>query len=310
MCEGKDAKKKKIQNTAGKGLSLRDFFDTTKPWDLRPYLTDPQKIQKYFAFVPDQFKEGQWLPLASWTMFFIICSGFYLTIDANIEFKNDPHDKKGITEEFVGDRFYSAFTLEWYYNFIVFFWMNYVSMTVVRATGFWPWITFTMCSWTVMTIRHGLCTIAPFVPSVRLLIGVLRFPVLLSASITFGIWNFILLPAISIVFLSGERRRKFIRWAFTWRLCQIHLFNIIFAYLNCVWAEPRAHPLHLGDANAGVVYFMTYISFYYLILDRIGIQLYPIFSPRTYICIFSWFLAAGICVGNYKIWNYILSTSA
>lgn len=289
-------------------LSLGDFFDPTKPWDLRDRLPD-DKVRKAFSFVPERFIEGSWKPIASWTFSFIVASVLYLTVDANIKFYASENNSGGIMKEFVGDDPYPAFTMTWYYNAVLFCWMTYVcrAMYIDSKRTFGGWVTFTIWSWTIMCIRHGLCTLAPFFPSARLLAGILRFPVLLSASVTFEIWNFILMPVITLVFISGKRRSNFLRFAFKWTLCQIHIFNIFYAFLNCVWAEPNARPFHLGDYNAGVIYMMTYIFFYFFFLDRLGIQLYPIFSPRTYICIPSWAVAAGVIVGNSIAWNKVLS---
>lgn len=312
MCRNssENLSQKKSGEDSGKQLSIGDFFDPTCPWDLRDRLPGEEAIRKIFSFVPDRFKEGSWLLLSTWVLAISISIVLYVTVDANIKFRAS-HNDTGIMEDFVGGKFYKAFTVEWYYNIGFFLWMNFVSWKIYSFhSSFGAWVSFTMWSWTIMSIRHGLCSIAPFFPSVRLLTGALRFPVLLSASITFGIWNFVLMPTITLGFLKGERRHKFIRWAFTWKLCQIHVFNILYAYLNCVWAEPNAQPLHLGDANAGVIYILAYISFYYLVLDRIGVHLYPIFSPRTCICIPSWIMTAAICVGNYKVWNSILSANA
>mmetsp|Transcript_8354 Transcript_8354/g.20629 ORF Transcript_8354/g.20629 Transcript_8354/m.20629 type:complete len:313 (-) Transcript_8354:860-1798(-) len=309
MCRGDKPgpDERKADTPLGRSLSLSDFFDTTNPWDLRNLHPESAKIRKWFAFVPERFREGQWLPLATWTMFFMFAIAIYVTIDANIKYQAS-NTGGVIMKNFVGDQAYKAFTIEWYYNISLFSWMTYISWSIHgQSSSFGPWVAFTLWSWTIITIRHGLCSIAPFLPSVQLFTGMMRFPVLLSASITFGIWNFILMPVITFGFLKGKRRMNFVRWAFTWRLCQIHVFNILFAYLNCIWTEPQLQPLHMGDVNAGVIYMLTYVFFYYFILDRIGIQLYPIFSPRTYICIPSWVLAIGVCIGNYKFWNYVLS---
>eukprot|EP00536_Pseudo-nitzschia_multiseries_P011167 jgi/Psemu1/297789/fgenesh1_pm.366_\ len=308
MCSGdrQNPNQKKSETPSSKNLSLRDFLDPTNPWDLRDRLPGSTKIRKWFSFVPQSFQEGQWLPITSLTILFTVGVVIYVTIDANMKFQAS-NTGGVIMENYVGKQSYTAFTIEWYYNVVLCAWMNYFSWIMYRNAGFGPWVSFTMCSWTITTIRHGLCSIAPFLPSARLLAGMMRFPVLLSASATFGIWNFVLMPAIALGFLKGKRRMNFLRWSFSWKLCQIHVFNILYAYLNAVWAEPKAQPLHLGDVNAAVIYILAYLSFYYLILDRIGIHLYPIFSPRTYICIPSLILTAGVCIGIYRFWNHILS---
>lgn len=302
MCDGKDPNQKKRR------LSLKDFADPRKPWDLRDYLQD-DSIEKAFKFLPERFKEGPWKPLVTLTIVIIICLIAYLTIDANIKYYVSDGNT-ALMKEFVGDKSYPAFTMEWFYNVSLFFWMSFVNWAIYSTySSFGPWVSFTMCSWTIMCIRHGLCSLAPFLPSLRLLIGILRFPVLLSASVTFGVWNFVLMPVISLVFLKGERRTGFLKYMFGWTLCQIHIFNIVYAYLNCIWAEPIKQGLHLGDVNAGVVYIIAYILFYYFILDRIGVQLYAIFSPRTYIAIPALVMTIGICVGNYFLWDKILAVT-
>jgi hypothetical protein len=288
-------------------LSLRDFFDPTKPWDLRDRLPN-NSIRTMFKFLPMRFTEGPWKPVATLTLLSILSSVVYLTVDANIKYYASDNSNNDIMKEFVGDKSYPAFTMAWYYNVALFSWMAYVSRTIYNSyKHFGAWVSFTMCSWTIICIRHGLCALAPFLPSVRLWIGILRFPVLLSASITFGIWNFVLMPVIGLGFLKGEKRSAFLRFVLRWTMCQIHICNILYAYLNAVFFEPKAQGLHQGDVNAGVIYIVTYMTLYYCFLDRIGIQLYPIFSPRTYISIPSWIMTAGICLGNYVFWNKILA---
>jgi len=304
MCKGNKSNDKKAEIVPDNSLTLSDFFKP-EPWDLR-HKTDG-KVIKAFRFVPDKFKEGPWIPAVTWSLVVTICLVLYFTIDANIKYYASD-GSIGITNEFVGDKTYPAFTVEWYYNAALFFWMTYIMWTMYNDyKSFGVWVTFTVLSWTMMSIRHGLCALAPFLPSLRLWIGILRFPVLLTSTVTFTVWNFALMPVITFVLLKGEKRKGFLKFAFSWRLWQIHILNILYAYLNCVWAEPKTQGLHMGDVNVAVVYMVTYILFYYCILDRIGIQLYPIFSPRTYMCLPSLVMAVGICAGNYLFWDKILT---
>ena len=141
-------------------------------------------------------------------------------------------------------------------------------------SSFAAWISFTLWSWTIITIRHGLC---------------------------------VLLPVILLYFLKDDpsRRNGFLKFAFGFRMCNVHIFNIGFATLNAVSVEPR-RPLHIGDMNVAFCYIMTYLCFYYLILDRIGVHLYPIFSPRVPWVILSYGMIAGTCIGVYNFWSYML----
>ena len=304
MCRGKVSDTSKTDKASEGTLCLADFFKL-QPWDLRHKTSVP--VVKIFKYVPDKFKEGPWKTGVALPIILMACLVVYLTIDANIKYYADGNTE--IMKEFVGDKSYSAFTTEWYYNSGMFLWMSYVAWAMWNDyKSFGPWVTYTIWSWTIMSIRHALCALAPFIPSLRLWIGMLRFPVLLSSTITFGIWNFVLMPML-ILLLKGERRKGFVKFCFGWRLCQIHVFNILYAYLNCVWAEPTKQGLHMGDVNASVVYMITYASFYYLMLDRIGIQLYPIFSPRTYMCLPAVFMSVGLCVGNYYFWDKVLTSN-
>jgi hypothetical protein len=168
------------------------------------------------------------------------------------------------------------------------------------------WMSFTLWSWTIVTIRHGLCVVAPFWSSVRFLTEVLRFPALLSASITTVIWNLVLFPAIVIFFLKDpQERRTFIGYFTNFRLTQLHVFNILFAVVNGAYVAPK-RPLHLGDMAVGAILLVVYVGWYYCILDRLGIHMYPIFSPRTPLVILSWSLVVAACWGGYHFWKGVL----
>jgi len=305
MCEGQDIEKKQTEKNLDKRISIGDFFRPI-PWDLRE--KSPEAIQKAFHWLPSHFREGPWKPAVTIIILFVVFLTFYLTIDANIKYYAS-NDNNEIMKQFTGDEPYHAFTAAWYYNTATFLWMVYVGWNIYKGSNssWGAWVSFTMWSWTIMCIRHLFCSLAPAFPSLRLWIGILRFPVLLSSSVTFGIWNFVLMPVIAMGLLKDKHRAKFLQFAFKWTMCQIHIFNVLFACCNAYLAEPSVHGLHLGDVNAGMAYMMAYILFYYCILDRIGVQLYPIFSPRTYICIPSILVAAAICVGNYFFWNRVLS---
>jgi len=208
----------------------------------------------------------------------------------------------------LGDEHYQPYTTAWYATFAIFCWMAFICWDVMYRSpmGKTAWISFTLWSWTTVTIRHGLLVLAPWLSSVRVPAEILRFPGLLSASVTTGVWNFVLFPAIALFYIKdAEQRKNFIGYFTNFRLTQLHVFNIFFAVANGAVLEPRRH-LHLGDFAAGVVMVVTYMLFYFCILDRLGIHLYPIFSPRTPIAIPSLLLVIGACVGGFNFWKGIL----
>ena len=208
---------------------------------------------------------------ASLSLFVIMYVLVILLIAANTH--HTPSKGGRILDEFeLATDAYMPYTVSWWYNAVIFVWMTYVSYDVYKSelTGV-AWYSFTLWSWTIITIRHGLCALGPFVPQVRLLAEIMRFPVLLSASITFAVWNFVLMPAITLVFIKErEKRFNFLKFATGFRLTQLHVFNILFAVLNGAYAEPR-RPLHLGDLDAVFGYMTIYMTFYYGIMDRLSL---------------------------------------
>lgn len=87
---------------------------------------------------------------------------------------------------------YLTLDRDWYLTLAGLCWMIFMCWNVyargpkVRVA----WVTFTRCSWTVVTIRYGLCVYGPFVPSVRLASEIRRFPAIISATLVFFLWNF------------------------------------------------------------------------------------------------------------------------
>ncbi|KAG7344273.1 hypothetical protein IV203_022281 [Nitzschia inconspicua] len=287
-------------------FSVSDLVDPTKPW----ILTDGGSSLGFFDFVPQHLREGPWNATATMALFSLMYSLTIILLGANM--LHTPA-KSSILDEFaLANDAYLPYTPSWYYHSVVFFWMVYVAYMVYTESmlSSIAWVSFTLWSWSIITIRHGLCALAPFVPQVRVVAEILRLPVLLSASVTFGVWNFVLMPAICFVFIKDSKRRwNFIKFATGFRLTQLHVFNIFFAVMNGAWAQPR-RPLHLGDLDAVFVYMSIYMMWYYFVLDRLGIHLYPIFSPRVPWVIFSWLLVVGLCIYGYQWWGRILSPSS
>jgi hypothetical protein len=285
-------------------FSVIDLVNPHKPW----ILMDGGPLLGFFGFVPRPLRESPWSVTASLALFVIVYVVVIGLLGANM--MHTPSRGESIMDDFVlANDAYKPYTHSWYYNVFGFFWMTFVAYMVFTESPLsWvAWVSFTLWSWTIMIVRHGLCVLAPFVPSVRVAAEMLRLPVLLSASITFGVWNFVLMPAICIFFIKDtDRRWKFIKFATGFRLTQLHVCNIVFAVLNGAWSEPR-RPLHLGDLNVLFVYVAFYMFFYYFVLDRLQIHLYPIFSPRVSWVIFSWLLVLAICLKGYSFWWAVLA---
>lgn len=285
-------------------ISLWDFIDPSKPW----VLTDNGKsvFDGFFNFVPRHYRYGHWHVGAK----LVLALMLYLVALAAAWMKIHPpsKDRDWISLFHIDDEQYQPFTTTWYVTTAVFLWMTFICWNVAQssAMGKVAWITFTLWSWTTVTIRHGLLVLAPWFPSVRVPAEIIRFPGLLSASITTTVWNFVLFPAITLFYIKDSvQRQKFITYVTNFRLTQLHVFNIFFAVSNGAILEP-VRPLHLGDLAAAISMLVIYMLFYLCVLDRLGIHLYPIFSPRTPIAIPSFAFVIVACVGGFVFWKRFL----
>ncbi|GKY97326.1 hypothetical protein MPSEU_000691000 [Mayamaea pseudoterrestris] len=201
------------------------------------------------------------------------------------------------------------YSIQWLYNTLGCLWMLYVMHSIMNKSpmGLKAWGTYTVQSWTLLTIRHGLSSLAPFSKTAALLSEVIRFPAACSATVTFLVWNMALVPFIYFQAMdTAEKRKGFVKFCFSFRLVQIHLLNIVYCYLNIAWASPPRE-LHAMDFYLALVFVLAYMMFYLLVLDRIGIHLYPIFSPRLRgMVVLSWTGVLGLYALAFYGWKTIL----
>jgi hypothetical protein len=113
-------------------------------------------------------------------------------------------------------------------------------------------------------------------------------------------------PVVYFFFMkSDSSRKRFLSYYTSFRLIQLHIFNLLFAYLNGVCASP-SRSLALSDFVMAFAITVLYALWYTLVLDRIGVHLYPIFSPRSPWMIVMWsllILAQWLC---FQFWRQIL----
>lgn len=201
-----------------------------------------------------------------------------------------------------------AYEAAWLYNVIIFFWMKFILLQCLRVRGAGIVATYTIQSWILLTTRHGLSALAPFLPRQHFLLWfneMLRFPALATATITFCFWNFLIAPVIYYNIKDEEKKKSFFEFNFNFRMIQVHFFNIIFAVLNTIVTSSRQFEfLDLWLALAAAI---SYAFFYLLVLDRYGVHLYPIFSPRTLWSVLSW---SALLVTYFLVflgWNQVIS---
>lgn len=156
------------------------FLDPKEPW----VLVDEGSFLGYFDWVPRPLRVGPW-SVASICYSFAIPYGFCL---AMLYYSQDPwasihhHGNVAVIRGYPG-----VGTLEWTYNVTVFVWMTYVNYLILLGPlTYRAWSTYTVQSWTLLFVRHGLCIMAPFVDWAARWAEYIRFPVACSATITFG----------------------------------------------------------------------------------------------------------------------------
>ena len=108
------------------------------------------------------------------------------------------------------------YSLFWWYNLTAFAFMTYMIVWVMSNRTKGVVVTYTIISWIMNALRHGFNALVPFLYDHHILLQInriLRFPALATASITFSIWNAILLPYIYVLVLdTKEKRFNFTQW--------------------------------------------------------------------------------------------------
>lgn len=238
--------------------NLWQFFDPSSPW----VLVNEGSLMGFFDFVPKHLRVGPWSKLAP----------IYVTIMVSKLIYWMPQQSSfHLDDEIVST--HEQHSEFWLYNISAFIWMASVLIASIKKRGPGIVVTYTVQSWIMLTVRHALSALAPFLPNNHILLWVnelLRFPALATATITFFFWNFLVSPVIYYNF-QPERRKDFLQFNFSFRLVQLHFFNIIFATMNTVIASSREfRSVDLWCALAGAI---GYSLVYLLVLDRIGVHL-------------------------------------
>jgi len=256
-------------------------------------------LMGFFDFVPKHLRVGPWTAVAPIYMTILVAKLVYWM----------PQKESFYLDDEILSTHPLAYSAFWLYNVLVFFWMKFILLQTLRVRGPGVIVTYTIQSWILLTTRHGLSALAPFLPGQHFLLWfneILRFPALATASITFFYWNFLIAPVIYYNLGTKEKRRLFLKFNFNFRMVQVHFFNIIFAALNTIVTSSRKFQfLDLWCALAGAI---GYALLYLLVLDRIGVHLYPVFSPRTFWSVLSWTALVGTYFLAFHVWNAAMSS--
>ena len=295
-----DSKKK---NNPLQHLSLVDFFDTNKPW----VLVKDGSLGGYFEWVPRRLRVGPWSNAATFCFTGYFCAT--LLVGVNLAYAEDVPDWN---VSYADVSYPEVLSVKWCYQITIGLWMVYVMSLIVRGpAGPAAWSTYTVQSWTLLTTRHFLCALAPAYAWAFEWCEKTRFPAACSMTITFFVWNFVLFPyCYCIAMKTPEKKRNFLQFATSFRLTQIHVFNFIFGVCNLCWASPK-RKLVVQDFYLAIISTMAYMMWYLGVLDRIGVHLYPVFSPRasTATVFGVWNGLLGLYAISFFVWRHLMGVS-
>lgn len=287
----------------GLGFRLTDLLDPAKPW----VLVENGSLNGYFSWVPEQLRVGPW----SVSAFVYLTLMWYLIAVAGCYLMGE--DAQGWwAEPFETLEYPPAWSYECMYNIVATCWMIFVMYLVViqGPLGIRAWTTYTIQAWTTLTLRHALCAAVSLTGHPKLVVAaeLLRFPAACSTTVTFFIWNFVVAPIVYLVGMeTPERKQLFLRFNFSFRLVQIHVFNIGFCLANIYWASPP-RSLAASDLYLAALSIAVYMMWYLLILDRVGVHFYFIFSPRLNATpqIAVWTVLLATYLAAFALWWYLL----
>lgn len=299
---GVDSDKVKSAKEKLPRLGLLSFIDPRQPWVLVPN----GSLLGFFDWIPEKLRVGPWKPIAPILL---------VTMTGLIIHTRPSEFLKESTRTLVSS-YPEAYTLHWWYNLLACIYMTSLNLWTIKYRSKGVVITYTVLSWMLNQFGHGINALAPFLYDHHILLQInriIRFPALASASITCCVWNFVLLPYIHFIGLDTKaKRHNFAKFNFNFRLVQKHVCNVLYAVLNTVITRKTSQDgavfqlFEEDDLWYGLAYGVSYGLFYNLVLDRVGVHLYPIFSPRSNLVIVTWLSVFGIYIGFFRMFNYAM----
>lgn len=160
----------------------------------------------FFDFVPKRLRVGPWTTAAPIYMTILVAKLVYWM----------PQQDSFYLDDEVLSTHPLAYSATWLYNLLVFFWMKFVLLRTLTLRGPCVIATYTIQSWIMLTTRHGLSALAPFLPKKHFLLWfneMLRFPALATATITFCYWNFLIAPVIYFNIQDEEKKKAFFKFS-------------------------------------------------------------------------------------------------
>lgn len=285
-------------------LTILSFIDPRKPWLLVPN----GNLMGLFDFVPEYLRVGPWTRITSalpfvFTVILLLLKPETGSFETSLE--STDHHRCCMT----ASSYPEVFSAYWWYNVTLFVHMTgLVAWSMYQRTPFLI-VAYTIQSWIINSTRHGLNAVAPLLNDGHLLLHinrVLRFPAILSSVVVFVTWNFLLLPFIYFRCSDGTEKKALLQWNIEFKMVQFHVCNIVYSIMNTLFTQSGDSTFQLftyEDMWYGLVYGLGYGLFYVLVLDRVGVHMYPVFSPRSNYSAILWCGIFGGTYGLYKVLN-------
>lgn len=258
-------------------------------------LVSVKRMLKFLDMVPHKYKVGPWSPVAHIVLLAYACF-LILTMLMALDSQHSQN--------------YAIPSKNWLQTYRLLFGLYGIatSVMILRSTGLWPMLSYTLTSWNLMTVRllssflagagvAGAGDVANFV----------RFPALAGCSITVSIWWTILVPLIDHL-LSKDKdpagRVFFWKWNMSPMLINVHLLNLPIVGIEFLLSNTA---LTFFDLWAALVVAFLYCLMYLNVLDPRGLHFYIIFTPRTAWCFISYVLVLSSYYVFYVTWNALLA---
>lgn len=173
-------------------------------------------------------------------------------------------------------------------------WTVGVIVWLVAAIGWWPFVSYTVISWALLTFRFISISLGMY-----RFASIIRFPSMVMNLVTVCVWWLILVPAF-LSFMNEKARQGFLRFNTNGLLINLHFVNLLLSLLD-VYLHPRQ--LNAFDLWMAFAFGIAYVVFYLLVLDARGLYFYIIMCPRSILFVPSVALVSAIYFSSFIALN-------
>ena len=272
----------------------------------------------WFNWLPERLRVGPWHPTAIMFLAVYYCGLFW--VRPSLTF---PTSKVAVGSPW------------WWADVATFAWTLLVTIVSWKDYGGkWPYlVSYTGWSWSMLVGRAGFTAVGVLLQSefffweIRALglllahVGsMLHCPAIVGATVTFTIWNALLFPLLMVVLPleepKGDRhgtegtnmfsaRPSFLKLNFSFFLVNLHVLNLPLSAVTVI-VGAGARELTSADLWMAFAVMALYSCVYLFGLDRFGLHFYPMFSPRSPLCLVAYCTLFAAYAGIWRACNAIV----